>query len=207
MCVQHICRLHPASMVEQVNKRGVYSFCMCPRHHCSMRYCIWRVVTNGWSPSKRNNPFANSGFVVSVEEKDAEAYAHHGPLKGLAFQMATEYNAWQYGGYTQAAPAQRMVDFVQKKATTELPACSYQPGVVSARMSEVCPILSPTDYAVHSCRSANISLPIIRMKPSWWGGVQNLFTGAHTQRSRYPCNTRVCRSVSLQGREEATQEE
>ncbi|HAE13807.1 MAG: FAD-binding protein [Chitinophagales bacterium] len=156
--------LPPASysMVEQVNKRGVYSFCMCPGGIIApCATASEEVVTNGWSPSKRNNPFANSGFVVSVEEKDAEAYAHHGPLKGLAFQMATEYNAWQYGGYTQAAPAQRMVDFVQKKATTELPACSYQPGVVSARMSEVLP-----DFIANGLRGA--FLQISKHKPAYY---------------------------------------
>ena len=75
--------------------------------------------------------------------------------------MATEYNAWQYGGYTQAAPAQRMVDFVQKKATTELPACSYQPGVVSARMSEVLP-----DFIANGLRGA--FLQISKHKPAYY---------------------------------------
>jgi uncharacterized FAD-dependent dehydrogenase len=126
--------------VRQVEGRGVYSFCMCPGGiiaPCSTAQ--EEVVTNGWSPSKRNNPFANSGFVVGVEDADLHNFRHFGPLRGLAFQMALERKAWEAGGQTQAAPAQRMVDFVRQQVSASLPECSYKPGIVSADLREVLP--------------------------------------------------------------------
>ena len=56
------------------------------------------LVVNGWSPSRRNNPFANSGIVVTVEQNDMAPYAAEGPLMGLAFQQAVEQKAFAAGG-------------------------------------------------------------------------------------------------------------
>lgn len=126
------------SLVNQVNGYGVYSFCMCPGGIIAP--CATgpeQVVTNGWSPSKRNNPYANSGIVVGLELKDFEMYKPFGPLAGLEFQKQLEKNAWTYGGQTQTAPAQRLLDFVHNKASSSLPDCSYQPGVTSTDMYSV----------------------------------------------------------------------
>jgi len=97
-----------------------------------------QVVTNGWSPSKRNNPYANSGIVVALEKSDFD-FKQHGELAGMHYQRTVEEKAFLMGGKTQAAPAQRMVDFIQNKVSTQLPVTSYQPGITSTDMREVLP--------------------------------------------------------------------
>jgi uncharacterized FAD-dependent dehydrogenase len=97
------------------------------------------LVVNGWSPSKRNNPYANSGIVVSVEEKDLAAFRKHGPLAGVYFQQSVERKAFQQGGGKFVAPAQRMADFVAGKTSATLPSCSYLPGIHSASLQQVLP--------------------------------------------------------------------
>lgn len=128
------------SAVEQVNNRGVYSFCMCPGGIIApCATSPGEIVTNGWSPSKRNNPFANSGIVVTVDQHDFKPYQNNKALSGMYFQSAIEQKAWLYGGKTQTAPAQRLLDFVNKKVSTTLPLCSYIPGVNSCDLNEVLP--------------------------------------------------------------------
>ena len=97
------------------------------------------MVVNGWSPSKRNNPYANSGIVVSVEEKDVQAYKKMGPLAALHFQQSVEKKAFNTGGGKFVAPAQRLVDFTENKLSPSLPGCSYLPGLNSASLKEVLP--------------------------------------------------------------------
>lgn len=128
------------SMVQQVNGRGVYSFCMCPGGiiaPCATAQD--EVVTNGWSPSKRNNPFANSGFVVNIELKDLKQFEKHGALAGMYFQKDIEQKSFIAGGSNQSAPAQRMVDFTNNKLSVDMSACSYQPGIVSYQLNEILP--------------------------------------------------------------------
>lgn len=126
------------SLVNQVNGKGVYSFCMCPGGIIAP--CATgpeQVVTNGWSPSKRNNPYANSGIVVGFDLGDFKKHEKHGALAGLEFQKELERSAWISGGQTQTAPAQRLADFVEKKISSDLPSCSYQPGIRSVPMDLV----------------------------------------------------------------------
>ena len=126
------------SWVEQVNGRGVYSFCMCPGGIIApCATAQEEIVTNGWSPSKRNNPYANSGIVVSVNENDFEPYKKHGALAGLEFQKYFEHKAWVFGGKTQTAPAQGLADFVNKKNSPSVKDCSYVPGIKSADLHEL----------------------------------------------------------------------
>ncbi len=132
--------LPPSSygLVHQAQQHGVYSFCMCPGGIIAP--CATgqqEVVTNGWSPSKRNNPYANSGIVVGLNLIDFEPYKKFGALAGLQFQKEIEHNAWQLGGKTQAAPAQNLLDFVVGKTSNTLINCSYQPGTKSVQMSDV----------------------------------------------------------------------
>jgi uncharacterized FAD-dependent dehydrogenase len=128
------------SLVEQVNNRGVFSFCMCPGGIIApAATAAGELVVNGWSPSKRNNPYANSGIVVNIDAQDVKKFGDHGALAGMYFQQAVETRAFQYGGGKFVAPAQRMVDFVDGKISSTLPGCSYVPGIHSALMSEVLP--------------------------------------------------------------------
>jgi uncharacterized FAD-dependent dehydrogenase len=135
--------LPPASysLVQQIAGKGVFSFCMCPGGIIAPAATSpGEIVVNGWSPSKRNNPFANSGMVVSVEEKDiSSSNKNFGPLAALNFQQSVEQKAFQYGGGQLVAPAQRMVDFAEKKLSPSLPGCSYLPGIRSAPLEEVLP--------------------------------------------------------------------
>jgi uncharacterized protein len=128
--------LPPASysMVHQVQGLGVYSFCMCPGGIIAPCATVQdEVVTNGWSPSKRNNPFANSGVVVTVPVQDTA------PLGGMLHQREVEHAAWKAGGEKQTAPAQRLVDFIQGRMSMDLPECSYPPGIVPFRVDQLLP--------------------------------------------------------------------
>ncbi len=128
------------SWVEQVRGRGVYSFCMCPGGiiaPCATSQ--GEVVTNGWSPSKRNNPFANSGIVVPVEPEDYRDFAQFGPLAGMKYQEHLEQLCCTLGGGTQTAPSQRLTDLVAGKMSQSLPTNSYQPGTVPVNLANALP--------------------------------------------------------------------
>ncbi|MCH3882425.1 MULTISPECIES: NAD(P)/FAD-dependent oxidoreductase [Tenacibaculum] len=129
------------SLVHQVNNRGVYSFCMCPGGFIvPAATANGEVVVNGMSPSRRNNKFANSGIVVELDiDKDFKKYEEFGALKGLEFQKDLEKIAFFAGGRSQVAPAQRLVDFVDGKTSTDLNETSYQPGLKSAPLHSLLP--------------------------------------------------------------------
>jgi uncharacterized protein len=129
------------SLVQQVNNRGVYSFCMCPGGFIvPAATASGEVVVNGMSPSRRNNKFANSGIVVELDiDRDFKKYEAFGALKGLEFQKDLEKIAFFAGGRTQTAPAQRLVDFVDGKLSTDLNETSYQPGLNSAPLHSLLP--------------------------------------------------------------------
>ena len=134
------------SLVEQVNERGVFSFCMCPGGIIAPAATnANELVVNGWSPSKRDNPFANSGMVVTVEIKDAIDYLKNekiksdSPLALMHLQQSVEQKAFLAGGGKFSAPAQRMVDFSHNKISSSLPDCSYLPGIVSNDLHAVLP--------------------------------------------------------------------
>lgn len=130
------------SLVEQVNGRGVFSFCMCPGGIIAPAATApGEVVVNGWSPSKRNGKFANSGMVVALDNKDFSQYAQYGPLSGMYFQAAVEQKAFQSTGSNLKAPAQRVSDFLNKQNSSTLPECSYIPGIESVSLDEVLPDL------------------------------------------------------------------
>ncbi|NNC83721.1 MAG: FAD-binding protein [Flavobacteriales bacterium] len=134
--------LPPAAynMVCQVGGRGVYSFCMCPGGIIApCATSPGEIVTNGWSPSKRNNPYANSGIVVEVRPEDLTPFQQYGPLAGMEFQAAVEQKACRAGGGTQVAPAQRLKDFIKGVRSKDLPDCSYYPGIASVELGTVLP--------------------------------------------------------------------
>lgn len=143
--------LPPASysLVEQVEGRGVFSFCMCPGGIIAPSSTVENeLVVNGWSPSKRNNPFANSGLVVQVETEDVIKYYSKrkndfidfkSPLLMMKFQKEVEEQSFAAGGGKFVAPAQRMIDFTEEKLSASLPKCSYVPGIKSSLLYEVLP--------------------------------------------------------------------
>lgn len=121
-------------------QRGVFSFCMCPGGFIvPAATSPGEIVVNGMSPSRRDSKFANSGMVVAVELEDLPQYQKYGPLAAMMFQSEVEQNAWKLGGETQTAPAQRLVDFTQRKLSSSLLDTSYQPGIKSVDMFEVLP--------------------------------------------------------------------
>ncbi|MHB1279284.1 MAG: NAD(P)/FAD-dependent oxidoreductase [Bacteroidia bacterium] len=141
-CTDRGAHLPPSSysLVEQVGGRGVFSFCMCPGGIIAPAATApGEVVVNGWSPSKRNNPYANSGMVVSLFEKDFHPYTQYGNLAAMMYQKEIEQKAFQLAGSDLHAPAQRVSDFLNKKTSLSLPDTSYIPGVKPVPMDEVLP--------------------------------------------------------------------
>ncbi|MCB0429504.1 MAG: FAD-binding protein [Flavobacteriales bacterium] len=134
--------LPPASysLVRQAGGRGVYSFCMCPGGiiaPCATEQ--EEVVTNGWSPSKRDHATANSGIVVELQMPDFREFEKEGPLAAMNFQASVEHTAWVVGGRRQTVPAQRLTDFLKGKTSSDLPKTSYQPGIVPVELGDVLP--------------------------------------------------------------------
>ncbi|AMR34457.1 FAD-binding protein [Mucilaginibacter sp. PAMC 26640] len=127
------------NLVEQVDDRGVFSFCMCPGGIIApCATAADEIVVNGWSPSKRNNPFANSGTVVQINMEDVKGDMND-PFRMLNFQQQAEHLAFKAGGGNLVAPAQRMVDFVERRISADLPLNSYLPGCKSVDLLEVLP--------------------------------------------------------------------
>ncbi len=121
------------NLAKQVDGRGVYSFCMCPGGFIVPSATAQEeVVVNGMSPSGRNSPYANSGIVVEIKTEDLAKYSSSGVLAGIEFQKDLERDAWQNGGHTQHAPAQRLADFVAGESSGTLPKVSYFPGITSS---------------------------------------------------------------------------
>ena len=126
----------PYSLKQTVDGIGVYSFCMCPGGFIVPAATqSGQLVVNGMSPSKRNSKFANSGFVVTVDE----AVYGDGVLDGLTYQAEVEKAAYAAGGEGLQAPAQRVDDFVAGRVSDSLPECSYRPGLVSSDLDKVLP--------------------------------------------------------------------
>lgn len=161
------------SLVEQVVDRGVFSFCMCPGGIIAP--CATyenEIVVNGWSPSKRNNPFANSGTVVQVTLNDVRG---DDPLRMMHFQAEIERQAFALGGGNLVAPGQRMVDFVEKKLSVDLPKNSYLPGTKSALLDETLPA-----FVAESLRGA---LPLFGKKIKGYYTNEAILVGVESRSS------------------------
>ena len=143
------------AFVQQVNGRGVYSFCMCPGGFVVPAATgPEQLVVNGMSPANRGSRWSNSGMVVETRPEDlngglapwvaealqnealAEGHAaladEANPLRMMWLQESIERAAWVQGGRTQAAPAQRMADFVNNRLSAELPKSSYNAGLIAS---------------------------------------------------------------------------
>jgi uncharacterized FAD-dependent dehydrogenase len=161
------------SLVEQVGSRGVFSFCMCPGGIIAP--CATyenEIVVNGWSPSKRNNPFANSGTVVQITLEDVKG---DDPLRMMHFQAEIERTAFQLGGGNLVAPGQRMVDFVENRISADLPKNSYLPGTKSVMLKETLP-----DFVASSLRNA---LPLFGKKMRGYYTNEAILVGVESRSS------------------------
>jgi len=125
-------------LAQDIDGRGVFSFCMCPGG--------WIVpaatepgglVVNGMSLSRRDSPFANSGMVVAIEPEDVNKAGFEGPLAGVELQRAIEQAGFVAGGGDLRAPATRLSDFLEGRASTTVPKSSYIPGLSAGNLAEV----------------------------------------------------------------------
>ncbi len=128
------------SIKKQINGRGIFSFCMCPGGiiaPCATEE--GQVVTNGWSPSKRDYPTSNSGIVVEIKTEDLKKFKKYGPLAGVYFQEEIERKACLLAGGSQKVPAQRLLDYIDNKLSENIPLTSYIPGTTSVKITELFP--------------------------------------------------------------------
>ncbi|MBR7012231.1 MAG: FAD-dependent oxidoreductase [Muribaculaceae bacterium] len=125
------------NFVTQVDHRGVYSFCMCPGGFVVPAVSETDgLVVNGMSPSNRGSHWANSGMVVEIHPEDLpDQYKKYGELAMMEFQRDMERRAFAEAGNTLIAGAQRMKDFVDGKASRNIPPSSYLPGVQTSRLN------------------------------------------------------------------------
>jgi len=123
------------NLVQQIDGRGVYSFCMCPGGFIvPAATAPNQMVVNGMSPAKRDSEFANSGMVVEIKEEDLKDYKEYGVLAGMKYQENFERMAFNNGGQGMVAPAQRLQDFVKGRISESLPETSYHPGLITSPM-------------------------------------------------------------------------
>lgn len=128
------------SLVEQIDGRGVFSFCMCPGGSVvPASTSNGSLVLNGMSSSQRNLKYANSGIVATIDEADFTAFEQFGPLKGLMFRNEIEKKAFVFGGSDYTAPAQLMTDFSKNKLSDIRQKTSYIPGIKPVLINEILP--------------------------------------------------------------------
>jgi uncharacterized FAD-dependent dehydrogenase len=181
------------NIVEQVNQKGVFSFCMCPGGIIApCATSPGEVVVNGWSPSKRNNPFANSGLVVQIDLSDIPNAQD--PLSALNYQHSVEQKAFASANNSIKAPAQRIVDFVEGKISNFLPENSYIPGLTSADLSEVLPS--------HVSSRLKKALPVFGKKMNGYFSNDGIIVGVESRTSspvRIPRDKITLQHIEVQG--------
>lgn len=182
------------SLVEQVEGRGVFSFCMCPGGIIApCATAEGEIVVNGWSPSKRNNPYANSGTVVQVNLEDIKS-SKENPFALLDFQREIEQKAFIAGGGNQVAPAQRMIDFINGKTSSSLPTNSYMPGTKSVNLDEILP-----EFISKSLKGA---LPLFGKKMMGYLSNEAILVGVESRTSspiRIPRDVKTLQHQQVEG--------
>lgn len=124
----------------QVDDNGVFSFCMCPGGLIvPAATAPGELVVNGMSLSRRDSPYANSGFVTSISIEELAEEGYEGLYAALDFQKKVEQTLFNAGDGSQKAPAQRALDFVNGVTSPTLNASSYIPGLWSAPLHELLP--------------------------------------------------------------------
>lgn len=187
--------LPPASysLVQQVENRGVYSFCMCPGGIIVPASSQDKqLVVNGMSNSQRNSPFANSGIAVQLLLEDYNDFAEYGPLAGLKFQEQLEQLAYNNGGNNQIAPAQAIGDFISGKLSPQLPDCSYLPGVVSSPLHIWLP--------EHIAKRLQIAFKAFNSRIRGYGSNEGIIVGVESRTSspvRIPRNPETLQHIQI----------
>jgi len=169
--------LPPASysLVTQASGNGVFSFCMCPGGIIAPAATdSGEVVVNGWSPSKRNGHFANSGMVVTVNPEHWKNQFGDTALSALSFQQRVEQLAFDSTGSIKA-PAQRVDDFIRKRTSSGLPECSYLPGIESRNLHEILPGFI--------AKSLSEGLQFFDKKMKGFAGSNGILTGVESRTS------------------------
>jgi uncharacterized FAD-dependent dehydrogenase len=183
------------SFVTQSAGRGVYSFCMCPGGFVvPVGTEAEQIAVNGMSTSGRNSRWSNAGVVVEIHPEDFPTYAKFGELSLLCLQEQLERQSWLQGGRKQNAPAQRMVDFTQKKLGNTLPESSYTPGLVT----------SPLHFWLPESISNRLSESFIRFGKLRHGFLTNEATviGVETRTSsavRIPRDKKTMQHIKISG--------
>ena len=137
--------------------RSVYTFCMCPGGSvigCSAFAGF--VITNGMSNARRSGEFANSAIVVNVRVDDFAGDGH--PLSGLEFRQDWERKSFLTGGSNYQAPAQKLIDFLQKKSAGIVGRTSFLPGVNPAALEDVLPEFA-TNSLIRGIREFDKKMP------------------------------------------------
>lgn len=184
------------ALATKIDERGVHSFCMCPGGHIvPSATAADEVVVNGMSLSQRNSPFANSGFVVTVEPEDTDAFVkEHGVLSGIAYQRALETATSLAGGGRQKAPAQRVVDFLKNRVSAALPATTYEPGLTPCDLNALLP--AAVSYRMKE------GLQLFNRKLRGFAGEDALLIGCETRTSspvRIPRDKETLQHMQLEG--------
>lgn len=121
----------------QVDGRGVYSFCMCPGGFIVPAATeADGLVVNGMSASSRSSVWANSGMVVEIRPEDIPG---EDLFRLMDFQTQIERKAYLAGGGSYVAPAQRMMDFINRKNSSSLLETSYVRGLNGCNFSDLLP--------------------------------------------------------------------
>ena len=179
----------------KTGERGAFSFCMCPGGIIvPAATSPDEQVVNGMSVSSRNSSYANSGFVVTVDERDWQGYKNENEFAGLKLRMELEKLAFKLGGKSQTAPAQRVRDFVKGKESETLNPTSYIPGIVSIPLHEHLP-----EFMVKGLREALI---IIDNKMHGFSSNEAQLIGVETRTSspvRIPRDRDTCMNPDLKG--------